>query len=97
MADIVTSNKMQSLAEVRQWDFDFSNDMPAGATIESVEATHIPPSGSAATPMVGEINGNAVPVQLGPLTVIGWHELVALATYSNGEISELRVKIPVKF
>jgi hypothetical protein len=96
MADYIITSKRQSLAEVRQWDFDFTNDLPDGVTVSSATATHVPPSGNASTPTVGTISGNIVPVLLGPLSVTGWHELHVLATLSTGK-SEIRLKIRVDF
>lgn len=97
MADYVIVDKKQSKAEIRQWDFDFSSDLPSGVTVSSATATHIPPSGEASTPTVGDISDGVVPVKLGPLTVTGFHLLSVLATYSNAEISEIRIRISVEF
>ncbi|HLE91898.1 MAG TPA: hypothetical protein VI753_12170 [Anaerolineales bacterium] len=98
MADKIISTKQQSLAEIRQWDFDFTADLVTGVTVESAEAVHIPPrGGTASTPEVGTISNNIVPVQLGPLSEKGWHTLKVLATLSDDEVSELRVRIPVNF
>lgn len=97
MADKRTSRKTQSLAEIRQWDFDFSPDLVTGVTVASATATHIPPSGDASTPALGTIAGNVVPVKLGPLAAKGWHVLKVLATLSDGEISELRLRISVSY
>jgi hypothetical protein len=97
MADIVQTDKAQSMAEIRQWDVDFTNDLHTGVTVESATAEHIPPSGEATTPTVGVIVGNVVPVLLGPLSVTGIHTLVVVATYSDTEISEIRLQIPVNF
>ena len=95
MADKIAPKKLQSLAEIRQWDIDFGPDLPTGVTVDSATATHTPPSGAASTPTVGTITGDIVPVQLGPLSVVGTHVLSVLATYSNGEISEVQLSIKV--
>lgn len=97
MADFITSNKKQSLAEIRQWDFDFSPDLSSGVTVSSATATHTPPSGVASTPTVGTIAAGVVPVKLGPLSVTGIHYLSVLATYSNAEKSEIKLRITVDF
>jgi len=97
MADLINARKEQSLAEIRQWDFDFNNDLISGVTILSATSTHIPPSGAASTPIVGTIGSGIVPVKLGPLAVIGVHILSCLAALSNGEKSELRVRITVSY
>jgi hypothetical protein len=97
MADEINSTKHQSLAEIRQWDIDFTPDLESGATVASATATHIPPSGTASTPTVGAISGNIVPVKLGPLGVTGIHTLIVLATYSDNEKSEVRIRIEVDF
>ncbi len=95
MADKISPKKKQSLSEIRQWDIDFSLDLGSGVTVVSATASHVPPSGSASTPTVGSIVSNVVPVQLGPLTVTGLHTLSILATYSNGEKSEVQLSITV--
>ena len=97
MVDIINAAKKQSLVEIRQWEIDYTNDLGTGVTVSSATATHIPPSGVASTPVVGSISNNIVPVKLGPLTVVGLHGLSVLATYSNGEKSEVRVQIKVDF
>jgi hypothetical protein len=93
MATIIEATPPQSEAEIRQWDIDFTNDLPSGVTLASVTATHIPPSGSALTPTVGAIVGATVPVTLGNLTVTGTHYLKIIGTLSNGNKSEVRLKI----
>ena len=98
MADDIAAPKKQSLAEIRQWDFDFNNDLLTGVTVSSATATHLPPNGgTATTPTVGTIASGIAPVTLGPVTGLGVHTLVCLGTYSNGEKSELRVLIRVDY
>lgn len=97
MATSVIGPVKQSLLEIRQWDFDFTDDLLDGVSVSSATATHTPPSGSAATPVVGAIASGVVPVQLGPLSVTGWHVLTCLATLNNGEKSEIRLNFEVSF
>jgi len=98
MADIIVSQKKQSLSEIRQWDFDFSNDLQSGVTISGTHATvHVPPSGAASTPLVGSISGGIVPVTLGPLTVTGRHQLICEVDLDNGEISSIKLLIDVQY
>jgi hypothetical protein len=100
MAEIIQASPHQSLAEIRQWEIDFTNDLPtlpANVVVSSATATHIPPSGAASNPVVGNIANNVVPTQLGPLTVVGLHILAVLASYSNGEKSEIRAQIKVDY
>jgi hypothetical protein len=97
MADSVSAAKHQSLAEIRQWDIDFSSDLETGVTVASATVTHIPPSGVASTPEIGTIAENIVPVRLGPLAVTGIHVLDVLAVLSDGEKSEMRVSITVDY
>jgi hypothetical protein len=95
MATEQTATIKQSLAEKRQWDFNFNPDLPTGVTVSSATATHTPPSGSAETPTVGTIVAGVVPVRLDTLEVVGLHELRCAATFSNGEISVIILYINV--
>lgn len=95
MADKIIAGKKQSLTEVRTWDFNFTLDLLGSATVSSATATHTPPSGSAATPTVGVIASNVVPVTLGPLAVTGTHYLDVLATLSDGQKSSMRIQFEV--
>lgn len=97
MADTIYPRKRQSMGEVRQWDVDFTNDLPTGTAIESATATHIPPSGSASTPTVGTISGNIVPVVLDSLSITGLHYLIVAATLDNGDVSKIKLVIKVDF
>jgi hypothetical protein len=97
MADQITARKGQSKAEIRIWDFDFTDDCIGGVTVVSATAAHIPPSGIATVPVVGTVLGNVVPVKLGPLSIKGRHYLQCLATLSNTEKSEILLKIIVRF
>jgi hypothetical protein len=96
MATVLTATIKQSFGERRQWDFDFSPDLPEGVTITSATATHVPPSGSAVTPSVAGISGGIVSVLLNDITqVTGYHQLRCLANYSDGQKSEIILKIEV--
>ncbi len=95
MAEILRAATQQSLGEVRQWDFDFSADLPTGATITGATAEHFPPSGSPVTPQIGTIAGAVVPCRLSGLTVAGQHKLTVKATYNNGESCEAQLQIEV--
>lgn len=99
MADYIEPGKGQSRSEIRVWDFDFTNDLKEGVTVVSATATHTPPSGTAATPTVGAILDNVVPVSLdvGTSAPLGVHYLDCLATLSDGEKSALRLAIKVIF
>ena len=97
MSQIIILDKHQSKAEIRQWGVDFTLDLQTGVTVSSATATHIPPSGTPTTPVVRGIVDNVVQVQLGPVSVTGEHVLSVIATYSNGEKSEVRLKISVDF
>jgi hypothetical protein len=97
MADTIKTEKHQSKAEKRQWDVDFSRDVPTGESVVSATAIHTPPSGTASTPVVGSIVDNVVPVMLGPLSVEGIHDLKISAILSNGEKVECLLQIPVDY
>lgn len=90
MATIQEATIQQSTNEIRKWIVDFTNDLPTGVTISAGTATHTPPSGAASTPTVTNTT-TTVTAQIGPLAVIGIHYLDVLATYSNGEKSEVRI------
>lgn len=100
MADWIISNKKQSYAEVRQWDFDFNSDLLSGVTVLSATGTHVPPGGSTVTGtvLVGSIVSGIVPVKLTLAALqLGTHYLKCLATLSNSEKSELVVVFQVDF
>ena len=99
MATLIHSNVKQSLAEARDWDFDFNPDLKSGVTLSSVfSKTHIPPSGNAGTLAEGSIIDNVAPIRLtlGSL-VTGTHYLSCVGLFSNGEKSEIRVSFEVNF
>lgn len=96
MATVQIANVKQSYNEKRQWDFNFTPDLPTGVTVSSATATHTPPSGSAVTPSVGAISNGIVPVRLDSITnVEGVHVLRVRATLSDGEVSEMILNITV--
>jgi hypothetical protein len=89
--------RRQSLAEIRTYYVDYTDDLPTGVTVSSATATHTPPSGSASTPTVGTISGATVPVTLPAQTVAGMHKLDVLATLSSADKSAVRLMIPVHY
>lgn len=98
MADIIRPAKIMAVGDIRTFDFDFSNDLRTGETVSSATAVHIPPSGSAATPTVGTISANIVPVTLSLAGgVAGTHYLDCRATTSNSDKSTIRIIIEVPF
>lgn len=97
MATYVVAPIGQSLGEIRQWDFDFNADLETGATIVTPSAVHTPPSGSAATPVLGTPSAGIVPVQLGPLSVVGQHLLDCFAVCSDGEKLQIRLSFVVNY
>lgn len=76
-----------SIEEIRQYDFNFRPDMPAGVTIASATAKHTCPGLVNESATVGTIAEGIVPVALGPLSYVGWHRLKVTATYSDGKTS----------
>jgi hypothetical protein len=95
MATQVNAPEIQSLSEKRTWNFDFTNDLASNVTVSTATATHIAPFGTSENPTVGIITSPIVPVQLGTLSVIGDHVLSVVATLSDGEKSEIIMKIKV--
>lgn len=96
MATYKQSNVEQSTAEVRTWVIDYTDDLLTGVTVASGTAIHTPPSGSAGTPTV-VVSSPKMNVTLGPLTVTGMHYLEARATLSDGEITSVKIAIPVGY
>ena len=99
MADTIAPEKQQSLAEVRSWDIDYTNDMDTGLTVVDADAQHIPPTGGTVTFPTTSISGNIVSavLTLGTSNVLGVHQLIVTATYSDGEVSQVRFDIIVEF
>lgn len=85
----------QSQVEIKRWDVELAGDLPTGVTIDSVVATHIPPSGAATSP-TALINGTIIQSKFGTLSVIGLHILQLLATYSDTQKCEVRFHIRVE-
>jgi hypothetical protein len=96
MATEIVTN-VQSLLEVRTHFCNFAPDLPSGVTLVSATATHVPPSGTASVPVVSVVAAPIVHVTLGPLSVIGEHIVKIVATLSDAEKSEMRLRIPVQY
>jgi len=87
----------QSKLEIRTHFVDFAPDLPGAVTVSSATATHVPPSGTASTPTVSIALAPIVQVTIGPLSVGGEHLLSVVATLSDAEKSEVRLRIQVNF
>jgi hypothetical protein len=85
----------QSMVEIRTHFVDFAPDIPDGVTVATVTAEHVPSSGIATTPTVSMAQKPLIGVTLGPVGVLGVHTLIILATLSDGEKIEARLRIPV--
>lgn len=96
MATIREATVQQSTREIRRWTADFTDDLPTGGSITAGTAIHTPPSGTASTPTV-TTDATTVTATLGPLSVVGIHYLDIQATYSNAELSEVRVEFTVNY
>ena len=96
MATYKEATIQQSTGEIRQWVFDYTNDLPSAVTVSSGTAIHTPPSGAAATLTISAASPY-LNVKLGPLTVTGVHYLDAKATLSNAEVSEMRLTFTVNY
>jgi len=44
MATYKEATIQQSTGEIRKWTFDYTDDLPSGATVASGTATHTPPA-----------------------------------------------------
>lgn len=98
MADLIETTEKQSLAEIKQWDFDFRKQIPTGASISDISAVHTPPTGGTAdTPRVGTPENGQVAVEIGPLDATGWHYLSVRATLSNTQVIEILLRFAVEF
>lgn len=99
MADIIYSEKDQSMDEVREWGIDFTLDIPSGVSISEVlSVSHIPPEGgTATTPVIGTLAGGIVPLRLGPVDKVGIHELITKVLLSNDEKISLKLVITVVY
>lgn len=97
MATEITVETPHGLSEVRTYFADFTNDLPTGVTVASATALHTPPSGTASTVTPSITLAPIVAAALGTQTVRGWHVLDIFATLSNGDVSQIRLHIPVNF
>ena len=95
MATKIKTN--QSMKERRTHFVDYHDDIPDGVTLNSVTATHTPPSGTPETPTVVMSLNPVIQITIGPLSVVGNHLLSVLAAYSNGDKSEVLIDIAVSF
>lgn len=96
MATFTESTTSQGTYETRKWTADFTNDLPSGGSVTAGTAYHVPPSGSASTPTVN-FTSTSVTAQLTGLSVTGNHYIDIVATYSNGESSQMRIAFPVVY
>jgi hypothetical protein len=96
MATFQEATIQQGTYEIRKWTADFTNDLPTSVTVASGTAVHTPPSGTAATLTISAASPY-LSVTLGPLTVTGVHYLDFIGTFSNGEVSQVRVSFPVNY
>ena len=94
MATYDLTTIQQGTAEIRKWTFDFTDDLPTGATVTAGTAVHTPPSGSAGTLAI-TVTSPYVYVTASGLTAIGVHHIEARATFSNAEVSSITAAIPV--
>jgi hypothetical protein len=94
----------QSTKEKRTWRADFTDDLPAGVAVAGATATHVPPSGSAATPTVHTIENNVagvaaiVPVSLDLIgsTALGEHYLDVVATLNNVQSEKPHLRLLIR-
>lgn len=96
MATFKAANVGQSTAEIRTWVVDYTDDLLSGVTVTAGTAIHTPPSGSAGTPAC-VVASPYINATLGPLSVAGMHYLEVRATLSDGEISTVKISIPVGY
>jgi hypothetical protein len=96
MATFREATIQQSTGEIRKWTADFTDDLPTGVIVTGGTATHIPPSGSASTVTV-TVGSPYVYAQLGPLALTGIHYVDILATFSDGEKSNLQIGFAVNY
>lgn len=101
MATTVTLRPMSTTETNRIYVFDYTGDLLTGATITGATATHTPPSGSAATPVV-VVDSPLVYVTLPAVTVTGRHVLECLATSDNTgtlatEVLSIRGELRVEY
>jgi len=87
----------QSTAEIRTHICDFAGDLRSGVTIVAATAQHIPPPNEVPkTPAVISF-GSIVYVTLAHVETLGMHQLKVLAILSDGDISEMRLTLVVRY
>lgn len=96
MADVLSPKKEQAKGEIRDWEWDVTDDLKTGVTVSSATATHTPPSGASSTATC-TVASPVVSTRLGHLLVTGTHYLDVYATLSDGEISSIRFTILCTF
>lgn len=87
----------QSLAEIRSWPVSFEDDLLTGVTVTGVTVRHEPPEGPVSPTSILFVASPNATITLGPLSVIGLHKLHIFGALSDGEISEILLKIPVNY
>jgi hypothetical protein len=95
MATVIKAEK-QGKAEIKAYPVDFTEYIPTGVTVVSATATHIPPTGTALT-LTPQVATPYVETMFGPVSVTGIHIVDVLAVLSDGQKSEVRIHIPVRF
>lgn len=87
----------QSTAEVRTHVCDFTNDLRTGVSLTAVTAEHIPPQGSTPKTPVAVAVGSLAHVTLANVEGIGTHQIKVLGFFSDGDVSEIRLTIAVRY
>lgn len=83
----MTYNVEQSSHEEKEYYIDWTRRLPAGVTLVSIAATHVPPSGSAVTPTNDYSAPPATYTYMPAGLATGTHYLHIVATTSNANIS----------
>lgn len=91
-----SNNNTQGITEVRTYTVDFTNDLPTGGTVTGGTAIHTPPSGTAITPTILVVSPY-VYVTVPEITVVGIHYVDVIATFSDNDVSAVRLAINVVF
>jgi hypothetical protein len=89
-----TTNK--STNEITRYAVDFTNDLPSTVTVTAGTATHIPPSGSASALTISATSP-FVYVTFGTVSTLGMHYIDVLATFSDSEVSSVRIPVNVVY
>lgn len=87
----------QSVSEIRTYYVDYTRDLPAGVTIQTLTATHIPPANGMVRTVTTTLTSPTGTVTLPNPVEMGIHFISVLAHLSNGEVSEIRISINVRF